>query len=183
LAGRVSSSLPGRGFLARYIVFSNNQQKLAVMLLDLDYVKDINDMLGHSVGDKLLQAVGERLMSLLRKSDTVARMGGDEFMLVLPETARVEDAAKIASKILQAIRRPLALDDHEIHITTSIGIAMYPDDGEDIDSLMRGADIAMYRAKAKGRDNYQRCSGKGRKIWTRKRAGQQPFDETQDTAS
>ena len=132
-----------------------NQQKLAVILLDLDYLKDVNDTLGHSVGDKLLRAVGERLTGLLRKSDTVARMGGDEFMLVLPETARAEDAAKIASKILEAIRRPFAFDGHEIHITTSIGIAMYPDDGEDADALMRDADMAMYRAKAKGRDNYQ----------------------------
>jgi diguanylate cyclase (GGDEF)-like protein/PAS domain S-box-containing protein len=137
-----------------------NQQKLAVILLDLDYLKDINDTLGHSVGDKLLRAVGERLTSFLRKSDTVARMGGDEFMLVLPETARAEDAAKIASKILETIRKPFAFDGHEIHITTSIGIAMYPDDGEDADTLMRDADIAMYRAKAKGRDNYQRYSGK-----------------------
>jgi diguanylate cyclase (GGDEF)-like protein/PAS domain S-box-containing protein len=159
-----------------------NQQKLAVMLLDLDHLKDINDTLGHSVGDKLLQAVGERLMSLLRKSDTVARMGGDEFMLVLPETARVEDAARIASKVLQVVRMPFALDGHEIHITTSIGIAMYPDDGEDVDSLMRDADIAMYRAKAKGRDNYQRYSGKGRKRWTRERAVQQPFEKAQDKA-
>jgi diguanylate cyclase (GGDEF)-like protein/PAS domain S-box-containing protein len=133
-----------------------NQQKLAVILLDLDYLKDVNDTLGHSVGDKLLRAVGERLTSLLRKSDTVARMGGDEFMLLLPETAQAEDAAKIASKILEAIRGPFAFDGHEIHITTSIGIAMYPDDGEDTDTLMRAADIAMYRAKAKGRDNYQR---------------------------
>jgi diguanylate cyclase (GGDEF)-like protein/PAS domain S-box-containing protein len=133
-----------------------NQQKLAVILLDLDYLKDVNDALGHSVGDKLLRAVGERLTSLLRRSDTVARMGGDEFMLVLPETARAEDAAKIASKILEAIRRPFTFDGHEIHVTTSIGIAMYPDDGEDADTLMRVADIAMYRAKAKGRDNYQR---------------------------
>ena len=156
-----------------------NQQKLAVMLLDLDYLKDINDTLGHSVGDRLLQAVGERLMSLLRKSDTVARMGGDEFMLVLPETARVEDAAKIASKILEAIRTSFTFDGHEMHITTSIGIDMYPDDGEDVDSLMRGADIAMYRAKAKGRDNYQRYSDKGRKKWERQRAVQQPSDEAQ----
>ena len=160
-----------------------NQQKLAVMLLDLDYLKDINDTLGHSVGEKLLQAVGERLMSLLRKSDTVARIGGDEFMLVLPETARVEDAAKIASKILEAIRRPFAFDGHKMHITTSIGIAMYPDDGEDVDSLMRDADVAMYRAKAKGRDNYQRYSDKGRKRWERERAVRQPSDQAQDTAS
>ena len=133
-----------------------NQQKLAVMLLDLDYFKDVNDTLGHSVGDLLLQVVGDRLTSLLRKGDTVARMGGDEFMLLLPETAQEEDAANIAQKILEAFRKPFVFDDHELRITTSIGIALYPDAGEDGDTLMKNADIAMYRAKDQGRDNHQR---------------------------
>ena len=133
-----------------------SQQKLAVMLFDLDHFKDVNDTLGHSVGDLLLQVVGDRLTSLLRKGDTVARMGGDEFMLLLPETAQEEDAAKIAQKILEAFRKPFVFDGHELRITTSIGIAMYPEDGEDGDTLMKNADIAMYRAKDKGRDNYQR---------------------------
>ena len=133
-----------------------SQQKLAVMLLDLDHFKEVNDTLGHSVGDKLLQAVGERLTSLLRKEDTVARMGGDEFMLLLPEIAQVEDAAEVAQKVLEALRKPFVLNGHELHVTTSIGIAMYPDDGEDEDTLMKNADIAMYRAKDGGRDNCQR---------------------------
>jgi diguanylate cyclase (GGDEF)-like protein/PAS domain S-box-containing protein len=133
-----------------------NQQKLTVMLLDLDHFKDVNDTLGHSMGDKLLQAVGKRLTSLLRKSDTVARMGGDEFMLILPEIARVEDTARVAQKVLEAFRRPFVFDGHELHITTSVGIAIYPDDGEDADTLVKNVDIAMYRAKAQGRDNYQR---------------------------
>ena len=133
-----------------------NQQKLAVMLLDLDHFKDVNDTLGHSVGDQLLQVVGERLTSLLRKGDTVARMGGDEFMLLLPEIAQVEDAAKVAANILEAFSKPFVFDGHELHVTTSIGIAMYPEDGEDGDALMKNADIAMYRAKDQGRDNYQR---------------------------
>jgi len=132
-----------------------NQQKLAVILFDLDHFKEVNDTLGHSVGDQLLQVVGERLTSLLRKGDTVARMGGDEFMLLLPEIAQVEDAAEVAQKILEAIREPYVFDGHELHITTSIGIALYPDDGEDGDTLMKNADIAMYRAKDQGRDNYQ----------------------------
>jgi diguanylate cyclase (GGDEF)-like protein/PAS domain S-box-containing protein len=132
-----------------------NRQKLAVMLLDLDHFKDVNDTLGHSVGDKLLQAVGERLTSLLRKSDTIARMGGDEFMLILPKIARVEDTARVAQKVLESFRRPFVFDGHEIHITTSIGITIYPNDGEDADTLMRDADMAMYRAKAQGRNNYQ----------------------------
>ena len=133
----------------------HGQLLLAVMLLDLDHFKDVNDTLGHSVGDELLQAVGERLASLLRKGDTVARMGGDEFMLLLPEIDRVEDAAKVAPKVLEAIREPFIFDGHELTITTSIGIAIYPEDGEDADTLMKNADIAMYRAKDGGRDNYQ----------------------------
>ena len=132
-----------------------NQRGLAVMLLDLDHFKEVNDTLGHSVGDKLLRVVGNRLMSLLRQSDTVARMGGDEFMLLLPEIAQEEDAVRIARKVLEAIRKPYEFDGHKLHVTTSIGIAMYPEDGEDSDTLMKNADIAMYRAKDGGRDNYQ----------------------------
>jgi len=137
-----------------------NQQKLAVMLLDLDHFKDVNDTLGHSVGDKLLQVVGHRLKSLLRRSDTVARMGEDEFMLILPGIVREENATKVAAKILEAFRKPLVFDGYEIDITTSIGIAVYPSDGEDVDALMKNADIAMYRAKGEGRDNYQRYTPK-----------------------
>jgi diguanylate cyclase (GGDEF)-like protein/PAS domain S-box-containing protein len=137
-----------------------NRQKLAVMLLDLDHFKNVNDTLGHSVGDQLLQVVGERLTSLLRKSDTVARMGGDEFMLLFPEMTRMEDAARIAQKILEAFRKPFVFEGHELYISTSIGIALCPDDGEDIDTLVKNADIAMYRAKEHGRNSYQCCSGK-----------------------
>ena len=132
-----------------------NQQKLAVMLLDLDHFKDVNDTFGHSVGDRLLQVVGHRLQSLLRRSDTVARMGEDAFMLVLPGIVREENATRVAAKILEAFREPLMCDGYEIAITTSIGVAVYPDDGEDVDALMKNADIAMYRAKEQGRDNYQ----------------------------
>jgi diguanylate cyclase (GGDEF)-like protein/PAS domain S-box-containing protein len=140
------------------------QQKLVVMLLDLDHFKDVNDTLGHTVGDKLLQVVGKRLTSIVRKSDTVARMGGDEFMLLslFSGLKREEDAAMIAQRILEAFRKPFAFDDHGIRITTSIGIAIYPDDGKDADTLIKNADVAMYRAKARGRDNYQRYSVEGR---------------------
>ena len=132
-----------------------NHQRLAVMLLDLDHFKGVNDTLGHSVGDQLLQDVSKRLASLLRKGDTAARMGGDEFMLLLPEITQVEGAAEVAQKILEAIREPYVLDGHELHVTTSIGIAIYPDDGEDVDTIMKNADIAMYRAKDGGRGSYQ----------------------------
>jgi diguanylate cyclase (GGDEF)-like protein/PAS domain S-box-containing protein len=149
-----------------------HQQKLAVMLLDLDHFKDINDTHGHNVGDHVLRSVGKRLTELLRKSDTVSRMGGDEFFLLLPELAQVNDATKIAQKIMKAFREPFAFNGHELSITTSIGIALYPDDGEKVDILLINADIAMYQAKEKGRNNYQRYTAtmraglpRNRKSW------------------
>jgi diguanylate cyclase (GGDEF)-like protein/PAS domain S-box-containing protein len=132
------------------------QNKLAVMLLDLDHFKDINDTLGHSVGDQLLSSVGKRLTGLLRKEDTVSRMGGDEFFLLLPEINELQDAATIAQKVLHAFQKEsFVLDDHDVDITTSIGVAIYPDDGEVVKALFRNADIALYQAKQKGRNNYQ----------------------------
>jgi diguanylate cyclase (GGDEF)-like protein/PAS domain S-box-containing protein len=132
-----------------------SQKKIAVMLLDLDRFKEVNDKLGHSAGDKLLQAVGERLTKLLRKMDTVARMGGDEFLLLLPQMDHEKYAVTIAQKIIAAFHKPFVFDDHEILITTSIGIVIAPDYGENADMLVKIADIAMYYAKAQGRDNYQ----------------------------
>lgn len=132
-----------------------NQQKLAVMFLDLDRFKDINDTLGHSMGDKLLKGIGKRLKELLRKSDTIARMGGDEFILLLPNISQTEDVVKIAKKILNVVQKPLTFDGHEIQITTSIGIVICPEDGEDVDTLMKNADKAMYYVKDHGRNNYQ----------------------------
>jgi diguanylate cyclase (GGDEF)-like protein/PAS domain S-box-containing protein len=133
-----------------------SKKNLVVMLLDLDYFKDVNDTLGHSTGDQLLRAVGSRLSRLLRKGDTIARIGGDEFLLLLPELLQTEYATTLAQKILHSFREPFVLDDHQIHITTSIGIAIFPDDGDNADALMKSADIAMYRAKNKGRDGFQR---------------------------
>ena len=132
-----------------------NRQKFPIMLLDLDNFKDVNDRLGHSGGDKLLQAAGDRLNGILRKADAVARMGGDEFLLLLAETTKTEDIDLVAQKILAAFQRPFLLGDHQIRTTTSIGIAIYPSDGKDADSLIKNADIAMYYAKEKGRNNYQ----------------------------
>jgi diguanylate cyclase (GGDEF)-like protein/PAS domain S-box-containing protein len=133
-----------------------NKKKLAVMLLDLDYFKDVNDNMGHSTGDWLLREAGNRLKELLRGGDTVARVGGDEFLLLLSEMGSISDANSIAQKILEAFRIPFVLDDHKIVITTSIGIAIFPDDGDDADILVKHADVAMYRAKDKGRNNFQR---------------------------
>ncbi len=130
-------------------------QRAAVMFLDLDHFKLVNDMMGHAVGDRLLKATAERITGCLRKSDTVARLGGDEFMLLLPELHKGEDAATIAKKILEALKPPFNFDGHEFYITSSIGISLCPDDGEDAQTLIKSADIAMYRVKEYGRNNYQ----------------------------
>lgn len=133
-------------------------KRVAVMLLDLDYFKDVNDTLGHSTGDQLLRAVGQRLQGLLRAGDTIARIGGDEFLLLLPELQEIGYATTIAEKVLMAFRTPFVVNGQELHITTSIGIAIYPDDDGDADTLIKNADIAMYRAKNKGRDGFARYS-------------------------
>jgi diguanylate cyclase (GGDEF)-like protein len=132
-----------------------NGTKLVVMLMDLDRFKDINDTFGHMVGDRLLRKVGERLMATLRKRDTVCRMGGDEFLLLSPDLDRSEEADAIASRVLTAIRDPFIVGESQVKITTSLGIALYPDHGLDCDALIRSADIAMYHVKDNGRDGYQ----------------------------
>jgi len=154
------TGLANRALLSDHLTLAlaraqRNRQKFPIMLLDLDNFKDVNDRLGHSGGDKLLQVVGDRLNGILRKTDTVARMGGDEFLLLLPEITKTEDINVVAQKILAVFRRPFLLGDHEVNTTTSIGIAIYPSDGKDTDSLIKNADIAMYYAKEKGRNNYQ----------------------------
>jgi len=132
-----------------------NKQMLAVLFLDLDRFKLINDTLGHDLGDQLLQSVAIRIKECVREDDTVARLGGDEFTLLLPEIIKEESAAKVAHKILEAIRQPLDIGNHELYITASIGIVFYPNDGKDVETLLKNADTAMYRAKEKGRNNYQ----------------------------
>ena len=132
-----------------------NEQKLAVMLIDLDRFKDVNDSLGHSMGDRLLKVVGDQLSHLLRREDTVARMGGDEFLLLLPEISGLEDADQVALRVLNIFRKSFAIDGHELNITASIGISIFPEHGHDADTLMKHADIAMYRAKDMGRNGYQ----------------------------
>jgi diguanylate cyclase (GGDEF)-like protein/PAS domain S-box-containing protein len=128
---------------------------LAVLFLDLDNFKNINDSLGHAVGDKLLQSVARRLAGCVRDSDTVSRQGGDEFVILLAEDRRAEDAALAAEKILAAMALPHALGELELHVSTSIGVSVYPADGQDADALIKNADTAMYHAKEKGRNNYQ----------------------------
>ena len=132
-----------------------NKEKLAVMMLDLDQFKIVNDTLGHEAGDQLLQAVGNRLKGALRESDTVSRMGGDEFMVLLPSIAYEKSLTDIAQKILCSFREPFRVRDHELHVTTSIGISLYPKDGTGSDTLIKNADAAMYRSKAKGGNTSQ----------------------------
>ena len=133
--------------------------RLAVMMLDLDKFKVINDTMGHDVGDQLLKSVAERLSGVTRKSDTVARMGGDEFVLALPQISHPADAARLAQRILDVFHEPFIFDSHKLSITTSIGIAVYPDDGKDIEGLLKSADIAMYQAKEQSRDAYRFYGG------------------------
>ncbi len=130
------------------------QTELAVMFIDLDRFKLVNDTLGHVKGDELLQQAARRLKGCLRKGDTLARQGGDEFTIVLPELRDRDDARVIADKFLETLQEPFDLDGHEVHISASIGIAIYPSDGESIDELLRHADIAMYQVKALGKNGH-----------------------------
>ena len=132
-----------------------NGHRLAVLMLDLDKFKEVNDAMGHSVGDELLKAVGQRLSSIMRKSDTISRIGGDEFVLVLPQISQIDDVTKFTQRILNAFEEPFVFGKHRIEITTSIGIAIYPDDGIDIDHLLKHSDSAMYSVKENGRGTYK----------------------------
>ena len=134
-----------------------NQKKVGIAMLDLDKFKDVNDTLGHDVGDLLLKAAAERLSAALRKGDTVARFGGDEFVLILPDLKGIEDVLQVAQKIVESFRKPFLINTHQLSVTTSIGIAVYPQDGTDETILLKNADIAMYQVKQTGRDRYQLC--------------------------
>ncbi|MEK6243478.1 MAG: PAS domain S-box protein [Pseudomonadota bacterium] len=136
-----------------------NRKQTAVMFVDLDRFKVINDSLGHSAGDVVLKEVSERLVKQLRVVDTICRMGGDEFVVVLPEIKRASDAANVAAKILETVAQPIMVEDRELHITPSVGISVFPDDGRDAETLIRNADAAMYHAKETGRANYQFFTG------------------------
>jgi diguanylate cyclase (GGDEF)-like protein/PAS domain S-box-containing protein len=130
-------------------------RKAAVLFLDVDRFKHVNDSLGHAMGDKLLLSVATRLLACVRVSDTVSRQGGDEFLVLLPDIERSQDAARFAAKMLAAQAMPHPIDGKELHVTMSIGIGLYPDDGQDADTVIKSADIAMYHAKENGRNNYQ----------------------------
>jgi diguanylate cyclase (GGDEF)-like protein/PAS domain S-box-containing protein len=128
---------------------------LAVLFLDVDHFKHINDSLGHAAGDQLLKSIAERLAACVRSSDTVSRQGGDEFVILLSEVARAEDAAFTADKILAAVSRPHRIGHQDLNVTVSVGIGVYPDDGADGETLLKNADLALFHAKAHGRSNHQ----------------------------
>jgi diguanylate cyclase (GGDEF)-like protein/PAS domain S-box-containing protein len=132
-----------------------HNKQVGLLFLDLDGFKHINDSLGHAVGDQVLQSVANRLVASVRDTDTVCRQGGDEFVILLDEIRQPQDAAHVAETLRAALTMPHLIGGHELHVTLSIGITVYPDDGIDVDTLMQNADTAMYHAKASGRNNYQ----------------------------
>jgi len=170
------TGLPNRALLKdRFSVAAalarRNKSRVAVMSLDLDYFKPINDTHGHDAGDQVLKTIGARLAGIIRASDTVARIGGDEFILVMLETDHMEDSNTIARKILDSFAEPLLIDGHRLHLSTSIGIAVYPVDAEDIETLIKKSDAALYYAKGHGRNRFKfhndgdvRMSGMERKL-------------------
>ncbi len=132
-----------------------HQKRLAVLFLDIDGFKHINDSLGHPVGDKLLQSIAARLVACVRDSDTVSRQGGDEFVVLLSEAEQWQDAAIVARRMLAAVAEAHLVEPHDLHVTTSIGVSVFPDDGGDAETLIKNADTAMYQAKANGRQSFQ----------------------------
>ncbi|HEY5800364.1 MAG TPA: EAL domain-containing protein [Burkholderiaceae bacterium] len=154
------TGLPNRSLLQKTLELaisksSTGSRRMALMFVDLDHFKIVNDTLGHHIGDLLLQVVAARLHHCLRQDDSVARLGGDEFVITLADLNHAQEAAAIADKVLASLQQPFSVDNHELHIGASIGIAMYPDDAADADALLRAADSAMYHAKSRGRNDYQ----------------------------
>jgi len=131
-------------------------KKIGLMVLDIDYFKNVNDTLGHAAGDEVLKVFSGILLKTLRKTDTVMRSGGDEFVIMMTDAVEPESIAIVAQRVLEATRKPFMFHDHEVKITASIGISSYPEDGEDVEMLLKSADIAMYHIKETGRDNYAR---------------------------
>ena len=155
------TGLPNRAlFNDRYTIAlasaARYHRKIGIMVLDIDHFKNINDTLGHGAGDEVLKDFSGRLLDILRKTDTVMRLGGDEFVIMVTDAVEVEQIANVAQKVLESVRKPFMFRDREVRITTSIGISSYPEGGEDIEMLLKYADIAMYQVKEIGGDNYTR---------------------------
>ena len=155
LTGLPNRSLFGDRLSVALAHANRHRYKLAILFLDIDRFKQINDSLGHTVGDRLLKIVSTRIRSAIREEDTVARFGGDEFTVLIHIIGKIEDAGKIAQKILDALKTPITIDERDFVVTSSIGISVYPLDGADGETLIRNADTAMYRAKDLGRNSYQ----------------------------
>ena len=158
------TGLANRRLLAQHMSMGlvharRNNKTLAVIYLDLDGFKQVNDTLGHGAGDALLKAVAGRLLATVREEDTVARVGGDEFVIALWHLSGTDDAVKVASKLLAAVSQPYEIEGHRVAITTSAGIGVYPLHGEDLDTLLRSADVALYAAKRAGRNVYGIAGG------------------------
>ncbi len=154
------TDLPNRVLLTERLtqamgLAKRRHKQVALLFLDLDHFKHINDSLGHTIGDQLLQSVADRLTGCVRASDTVCRQGGDEFVILLAEIAQPQDTTQVAEKLLAEFVSPHLVSGQELHVTLSIGISVYPDDGDDVDTILQNADTAMYHAKAGGRNNYQ----------------------------
>ena len=132
-----------------------NKTTMAVMYLDLDGFKQINDTLGHDAGDTLLSMVAARLVAAVRQEDTVARLGGDEFVIALWELSHADDVAKLASKVIQAVSQPFSIQGRGVSMTVSVGVGIYPAHGEEVETLMKSADLALYEAKRTGKNNYR----------------------------
>jgi len=132
-----------------------NKSTMAVMYLDLDGFKEINDTLGHDAGDLLLKMVADRLTAAVRQEDTVARMGGDEFVIGLWELNHAEGVAKLVTKVIQAVSQPYRIQDREVHVTASVGVGIYPLHGDAVETLMKSADLALFEAKRTGKNNYR----------------------------
>jgi diguanylate cyclase (GGDEF)-like protein len=142
--------------LARAIAAAQrHRSSLAVLFLDVDRFKHINDSLGHEIGDQVLRSIAQRLVDCVRNSDTVSRHGGDEFVVLLSEVTRAGDVALTANKILAAVSRPHRIANLDLHVTVSVGIGVYPDDGADAETLLKNADMALLQAKAHGRSNHE----------------------------
>ncbi|MFA5079113.1 MAG: diguanylate cyclase [Dehalococcoidia bacterium] len=155
LTGLPNRALLDDRFAVAAALAQRNKEKLAVMSLDLDKYKAINDTLGHAAGDQVLKIVSSRLANIIRASDTIARVGGDEFVLVMQETSQLKDAVAIAQKILDSFREPLTIDGRSVDLSTSIGIAIFPDHGLDLQTLVKKSDAAMYYAKGHGRNQFK----------------------------
>jgi len=154
------TSLPNRLLLTERFshaigLAQRHRKQVGLLFLDLDNFKHINDSLGHAIGDQLLQSVANRLVACVRATDTVCRQGGDEFVILLTEIGQLQDAAQVAETLRAALDVPHLIGGHELHVSLSIGISVFPDDGADVDILMQNADTAMYHAKASGRNNHQ----------------------------